>query len=95
VDFLSCPSGDKGEQDNQDVTVLTPTHLALMDGEPGRIHFPKDIESRRAILQCYHDHPLAGHPGVCNTIALMLRHFKDTTELRAFIKEYVQGFAKC
>jgi RNase H-like domain found in reverse transcriptase len=50
ADFLSCPGGDKGEQDNQDVTVLTPTHLALMDGEPGRICFPEDIESRRAIL---------------------------------------------
>jgi hypothetical protein len=40
ADFLSCPGGDKGEQDNQDITVLTPTRLALMDREPGHIRFP-------------------------------------------------------
>jgi Integrase zinc binding domain len=53
------------------------------------------VESRRAILQRYHDHPLAGHPGIHNTIALTLRHFKDTKALRAFIEEYVKGCAKC
>jgi RNase H-like domain found in reverse transcriptase/Integrase zinc binding domain len=95
ADFLSCPRGDKGEQDNQDVTVLNPTCLALMDGEPGYTHFPEDIESRQAILQRYHDHPLAGHPGIHNTIALALCHFKDTKELRAFATEYVRGCAKC
>jgi Integrase zinc binding domain len=95
VDFLSHPSRNKGEQDNQDITVLTPTHLTLMDGEPGCIHFPKDIESQRAILQCYHNHPLAGHPGICNTIALALHHFEDTKELRAFVEEYVKGCTKC
>jgi Integrase zinc binding domain len=66
-----------------------------MDGEPGCIHFPKDIESRRAILQCYHNHPLAGHPGIHNTIALALCHFEDMKELRAFVEEYVKGCAKC
>jgi Integrase zinc binding domain len=66
-----------------------------MDGEPGHIHFPEDVESRRAILQRYHDHPLAGHPGICNTITLALRHFKDTKTLRTFIEEYVKGYTKC
>jgi Integrase zinc binding domain len=66
-----------------------------MDREPGSICFPKDIEGQRAILQCYHDHPLAGHPRIRNTIALTLCHFEDTKELRAFVKEYVKGCAKC
>jgi Integrase zinc binding domain len=65
-----------------------------MDREPGRIRFPEDVESRRAILQQYHDHPLAGHPGIRNTIALALRHFEDTKALRAFIEEYVKGCVK-
>jgi Integrase zinc binding domain len=95
ADFLSHPGRDKGEQDNQDIMVLNPTRLALMDGEPGYICFPEDIESRQAILQCYHDHPLAGHPGICNTIALTLCHFEDTKELRAFVAEYIKGCAKC
>jgi Integrase zinc binding domain len=66
-----------------------------MDGEPGHIRFPEGMKDRRAILQQHHDYPLAGHPGICNTITLALRHFKDTKELRAFVKEYVKGCAKC
>jgi hypothetical protein len=73
TDFLSRPPGDKGEHDNEDVTMLGPGRLAKMEE---RKPFPQGLRKRRAILQRYHDHELAGHPGVKNTLHLIKQHYQ-------------------
>ena len=65
ADFLSHPFGEnKGEDDNTGTTLLPETHFAKME-------FPTDAEQRRKILARYHDHPMAGHPGIDKTKALV------------------------
>ena len=55
---------------------------------------PKAEGLRRRLLSRYHDHPLAGHPGITNTTTNLLRDFWGPT-LKCFITEYVRGCATC
>jgi hypothetical protein len=41
----------------------------------GRIFVPNDNDIRLRILRAPHDHPLAGHPGITETLELIGRDF--------------------
>ena len=60
----------------------------------GRPVIPEVEELRRQLLLQYHDHPLAGHPGIANTTAGLIKDFWWPT-LKRFIAEYVRGCATC
>ena len=54
----------------------------------GRPIVPEVEELRRRLLLQYHDHPLAGHLGITNTTASLIKNFWWPT-LKHFIVEYV------
>ena len=88
ADFLSRPFGEnQGKDDNNDLVLLPPARFAQVD-------FPTKLEDQCNILQLYHNHPLAGHPGITNTIHLLSQTYQGK-EMKAFAKEYVQGCAMC
>ena len=60
----------------------------------GRPVVPEVEELRWRLLLQYHDHPLAGHPGITNTTASLLKDFWGPT-LKCFVTEYVRGCATC
>jgi hypothetical protein len=41
----------------------------------GRLVVPDDEELKRKVLRQFHDHQLAGHPGIANTIIAVAREF--------------------
>ena len=49
---------------------------------------PEVEELRRQLLLQYHDHPLAGHPGITNTTTSLIKDFWWPT-LKHFVTEYV------
>jgi Integrase zinc binding domain len=57
-------------------------------------YVPIDAELRREIVQRYHDHPMAGHPGELQTYNVVKEHYW-WPGLRVFIKNYVQGCGTC
>ena len=60
----------------------------------GRPVVPKVEELRQQLLLQYHDHPLAGHPGIANTTTGLIKDFWWPT-LKRLIAEYVQGCTTC
>ena len=60
----------------------------------GRPVVPEVEELRRQLLLQYHDHPLAGHPGIANTTTSLIKDFWWPT-LKHFVAEYVRGCATC
>ena len=58
------------------------------------MNFPTKLEDRCRILQAYHDHPLARHPGIANTINLLSQTYQGK-EMKTFADEYVQGCMIC
>jgi hypothetical protein len=60
----------------------------------GQLIVPDEEELKRQILQQYHDHLLAGHPGIANMILAVKRKFW-WPEVRKFATTYVQGCATC
>ena len=56
--------------------------------------FPDNLEERRRVLQAYHNHPLAGHLGIVNTIHL-LRQTYQGKDMKNFAENYVKGCATC
>jgi reverse transcriptase-like protein/integrase-like protein/chromodomain-containing protein len=69
--------------------ILLPPSLFLR-----KIHLEDDLDKRQAILQELHSSPLAGHPGIVNTWALVNRHYKGP-RLHTFVKQYVRGCPYC
>ena len=55
---------------------------------------PDRQELQRRILQQYHDHEMAGHPGIANTMIAVMREYW-WPEAKKFITAYVQGCATC
>ena len=55
---------------------------------------PEVEELRQQLLLQYHDHPLAGHPGIANTTTSLIKDFWWPM-LKRFTAEYVQGCATC
>ena len=138
ADMLSRPpTEDKGEQDNNDLTLLPEemfirqtdqephdlgqeianaqeAHKWMMkqwedahhlDFHPANDHQPqwfKDrqiavppkIELRRKIMWCYHNDPIAGHPGRDETIQAMKRKYW-WPNMNQWIESYVKGCAPC
>jgi hypothetical protein len=71
--------------------------MDVMEGKTfyqGRLIIPDEEELKRQILQQYHDHPLAGHPGIANTILAVAKEFW-WPEIRKFATAYVRGCAIC
>ena len=60
----------------------------------GRHYIPKDQELRREIVQRYHDHPTAGHPGEIATYKAINGSYW-WPGMRVFVKNYVAGCAIC
>jgi Integrase zinc binding domain len=60
----------------------------------GKNYVPIDVELQREIVQRYHDHPTAGHPGELQTFIAVKEHYW-WPGLRVFIKNYVQGCGTC
>ena len=88
ADFLSRPFGEnQGKGDNEDLILLPPTCFALTS-------FPTELNNRRHVLRAYHDHPLARHPGIANTIHLLSQTYQGK-EMKTFAEEYVRGCATC
>jgi Integrase zinc binding domain len=57
-------------------------------------YVPIDVELHREIVQRYHNHPTAGHPGELQTFNAVKEHYW-WPGLRVFIKNYVQGCGTC
>jgi RNase H-like domain found in reverse transcriptase/Integrase zinc binding domain/Reverse transcriptase (RNA-dependent DNA polymerase) len=57
-------------------------------------YVPIDAELRREIVQRYHNHPTAGHPGELQTFNAVKEHYW-WPGLWVFIKNYVQGCGTC
>jgi hypothetical protein len=82
ADFLSRPFGEnQGKDDNEDLILLPPARFALAD-------FPTAVEDKRRVLQAYHDHPLAGHPGIANTVHLLSQTYQGK-DMKDFAENYI------
>jgi Integrase zinc binding domain len=55
----------------------------------GKNYVPIDAELHREIVQRYHNHPTAGHPGELQTYNMVKGHYW-WPGLQAFIKNYVE-----
>ena len=55
---------------------------------------PDKQELQQSILRQYHDHELAGHPGIANTTVAVIREYW-WPEVRKFVMAYVKGCATC
>jgi hypothetical protein len=60
----------------------------------GRLVVPEDRDLQRQILERCHDHQLAGHPGIVNTIRAVMKDFW-WPNVRKFTEAYVRGCAIC
>jgi Integrase zinc binding domain/Chromo (CHRromatin Organisation MOdifier) domain len=54
----------------------------------------EDNELRREVSSLYHDHRLAGHPGISKTLDLLMRDYWWPT-VKDFVTSYVKGCAVC
>jgi reverse transcriptase-like protein/integrase-like protein len=88
ADLLSRRKDLNKGVDSQTRILLSPSlflHKAYLEDDP---------DKRRAILQELHSSPLAGHPGIANTWALVNRHYEGP-QLRTFVEQYVRGCPYC
>jgi hypothetical protein len=60
----------------------------------GKNYIPRNIALRRELLQSFHDHETAGHPGELGTFNAIRQHYW-WPGLRTFVKNYVQGCGIC
>ena len=60
----------------------------------GKNYIPRNTELRREIVQSFHDHNTAGHPGEIGTYNAVRQHYW-WPGLRTFVKNYVQGCGTC
>ena len=57
-------------------------------------YIPQNTELRREIVQNFHDHETAGHPGEIGTYNAVRQHYW-WPGLHTFVKNYVQGCGIC
>jgi Integrase zinc binding domain len=72
-------------------------HMHLHDGHWFYNHLPivmEDNALRWEVLTQCHDHPLAGHPRIFNTLHLVRRDYW-WLDIKQFVKNYIQGCATC
>ena len=60
----------------------------------GKNYIPNDGQLQHDIVQKYHDHPTAGHPGELQTFNAVKEHYW-WPGLQVFVKNYVQGCRTC
>jgi hypothetical protein len=85
---LSRPFGvDWGKDDNEETVLLPPECFA-------QAKFPDDLNQRREILKLYHDHPLAGHPRISNTMHLLTQAYEGEG-MKEFAADYVCRCVTC
>jgi hypothetical protein len=60
----------------------------------GRKYVPRNNALRREVLQQYHDHETAGHPGAATTYFLLSRDYW-WPGMTTYVKSYVKGCGKC
>jgi Integrase zinc binding domain len=60
----------------------------------GKNYVPINVEIQREIVQRYHDHQTAGHPGELQMFNVVKKHYW-WPGLRVFVKNYVQGCGIC
>src|SRR5271163_2566897 len=73
--------------------------LEDFDGRPvlffkGHNYIPQDEGLRREVVQRYHDHLMAGHPGELQTYNAVQEHYW-WPGLRTFVRNYVKGCGVC
>ncbi len=73
---------------NDDITVL-PDHLFLK-----KLFLSNNLNEQRKAVQELHDSPIAGHPGIANTWALVNQRYEGH-KLREFVEQYVKGCPVC
>jgi hypothetical protein len=70
---------DAQQEHGGQITNLRGEHaLDEIDGKwfyQGRPVVPDEEELKKEILKQYHDHQLAGHPGIANTVVAVTREF--------------------
>ena len=89
ADLLSRrPDLKEGVHINDNVTLL-PDHLFVH-----RISLPHDQNVYRQVVRELHDTPIAGHPGIANTWALVKQRY-DGPHLKQFVEQYVKGCPTC
>jgi Integrase zinc binding domain len=49
---------------------------------------------KRSVLEMYHDHKTAGHPGITHTLALIAKDYW-WPKMATFVKAYIQGCIVC
>ena len=60
----------------------------------GKNYIPQNTELRQEIVQNFHDHETAGHPGEIGTYNAVCQHYW-WPGLCTFVKNYVQGCGIC
>ena len=60
----------------------------------GRVVVPNDEDLKRQILRLYHDHLLAGHPGILRMEKLIAKDYW-WSGLHQFVEGYVKGCGVC
>ena len=94
-DFLSRPPlADQGKTDNQSVTVIPSEKCRTGTMKDNKIQVPPVLEVKHGIMNLYHDHPLAGHPGRDETIRKVQERY-SWPHMTQWIAEYVKGCAIC
>jgi hypothetical protein len=89
ADLLSRrPDHKEGVNDVNNETVVLPDHLFV-----NKIILTNDDERRHAVYEL-HDTPIAGHPGIANTWALVNERYEGQG-LKQFIEQYVKGCPTC
>jgi Integrase zinc binding domain len=84
---------------NPDLLHLWASHFNLTETDSAWYHSSalvvmEDNELRREVLSLYHDHRLAGHPGISKTLELLTRDYWWLT-VKDFVTSYVKGCAVC
>jgi Integrase zinc binding domain len=84
---------------NPDLLHLWASHFNLTESDSAWYHgsalvVMEDNELRREVLSLYHDHRLAGHPGISKTLDLLTWDYWWPT-VKEFITSYVKGCAVC
>jgi Integrase zinc binding domain/Chromo (CHRromatin Organisation MOdifier) domain len=59
-----------------------------------RLVVPDNLTTKQSILEMYHDHKTAGHPGITRTLALIAKDYW-WPKMATFMKAYVQGCVVC
>jgi Integrase zinc binding domain len=59
-----------------------------------RLVVPNNPTTKQSVLEMYHDHKTAGHPGITRTLVLIAKEYW-WPKMATFVKAYVQGCTVC